>query len=99
MVSRYGGDEFTIILPQTGAAGAVTIAERIRGSIQERVFLADLGLDVRLTASFGVSTFPDHGQSREDLIQRADQAMYLVKERGKNGVALAEEAIAEKGKA
>ena len=99
VVSRYGGDEFTIILPQTGAAGAMTIAERIRCSIQERAFLADIGLGVRLTASFGVSTFPDHGQSREDLIQRADQAMYLIKERGKNGVALAAEAITEKGKA
>ncbi|HZI94280.1 MAG TPA: sensor domain-containing diguanylate cyclase [Patescibacteria group bacterium] len=98
VVSRYGGDEFTIILPQTGAMGAMIIAERIRASIQERVFLTDLGLDVRLTASFGVSTFPDHGQSREDLIQRADQAMYMVKDRGKNGVALAVQTIAGKGK-
>jgi len=98
VVSRYGGDEFTIILPQTGATGAMIIAERIRASIQERVFLSDLGLNVRLTASFGVSTFPDHGQSREDLIQRADQAMYLVKDRGKNGVALAVQTIAGKGK-
>ena len=98
VVSRYGGDEFTIILPQTGAAGALTIAERIRTLIAERVFLTDLNIEVRLTASFGVSTFPDHGQTREDLIQRADQAMYLVKDRGKNGVALAAEAIAEKGR-
>jgi len=98
VVSRYGGDEFTIILPQTGAAGAITIAERIRSLIAERVFLTDLNIQVRLTASFGVSTFPDHGQTREELISRADQAMYLVKDRGKNGVALAAEAIAEKGR-
>lgn len=98
VVSRYGGDEFTIILPQTGATGAMIIAERVRTGIQDRVFLTDLGLDVRLTASFGVSTFPDHGQSREDLIQRADQAMYMVKDRGKNGVALAVQAIAGKGR-
>ena len=98
VVSRYGGDEFTIILPQTGAAGAKTIAERIRTLIAEHVFLTDLNFDVRLTASFGVSTFPDHGQTREELIQRADKAMYLVKDRGKNGVALAAEAIAEKGR-
>ena len=94
MVSRYGGDEFTIILPQTGAAGAMVIADRIRVALEERVFLADLGLAVRLTASFGVSTVPDHGQSREELIQGADQAMYLVKDRGKNGVALALQATA-----
>jgi diguanylate cyclase (GGDEF)-like protein len=99
VVSRYGGDEFTIILPQTGAAGAMVIADRIRLALEERVFLADLGLRVRLTASFGVSTFPDHGQSREELIQGADQAMYLVKDRGKNGVALALQATAsEKGR-
>lgn len=99
VVSRYGGDEFTIILPQTGAAGAMVIADRIRLALEERVFLADLGLRVRLTASFGVSTFPDHGQSREELIQGADQAMYLVKDRGKNGVALALQAtVSEKGR-
>ena len=98
VVSRYGGDEFTIILPQTAATGAMIIAERIRAGIQERVFLTDLGLVVRLTASFGVSTFPDHGQSREDLIQRADQAMYMIKDQGKNGVALAVQAIAGKGR-
>jgi diguanylate cyclase (GGDEF)-like protein len=98
VVSRYGGDEFTIILPQTGAAGALVIADRIRLALEERVFLADQGLQVRLTASFGVSTFPDHGQNREELIQGADQAMYLVKDRGKNGVALALQAtVSEKG--
>ncbi len=98
IVSRYGGDEFTIILPQTGAAGAGIIAERIRASIEERAFLAEQGLSVRLTASFGVATFPDTGQTREDLIQRADQAMYQVKDRGKNGVALAPvDALKQKG--
>ena len=98
IVSRYGGDEFTIILPQTGAKGAGIIAERIRASIEERAFLSEQGLDVRLTASFGVATFPDNGQSREELIQKADQAMYLIKDRGKNGVALASgETLTEKG--
>lgn len=99
LVSRYGGDEFTVILPQTGAQGAMIIADRIRACVAERVFLTDLGLNVRLTASFGVSSFPDHGQTREDLIQRADRAMYVVKDRGKNGVALAlQGAAAEKGR-
>jgi len=99
VVSRYGGDEFTIILPQTDAPGAMIIADRIRVAIAEKSFLTELGLDVRLTASFGVSTFPDHGLSREELIQRADQAMYAIKDRGKNGVALAACAIAGKGRA
>lgn len=99
VVARYGGDEFTIILPQTSAEGAMTIAERIRVAIEERPFLADRGIEVRLTASFGVSTYPDHGQNKEELLQRADQAMYRVKDRGKNGVVLAlEKAPVEKGR-
>jgi diguanylate cyclase (GGDEF)-like protein len=77
----------------------MVIADRVRLALEERIFLAELGLRVRLTASFGVSTFPDHGQSREELIQGADQAMYLVKDRGKNGVALALQAtVSEKGR-
>jgi diguanylate cyclase (GGDEF)-like protein len=89
VVSRYGGDEFTVVLPQTGPEGAVVIAERIRKSIDERIFLTEMGHEVRLTASFGVSSYPDHGQTREDLIQKADRAMYRVKDNQKNGVALA----------
>ncbi len=90
VTSRFGGDEFTIILPQTGPEGAQIIADRIRQRIEETVFLASYGVDVRLTASIGIACFPDHGRSKDDLIARADQAMYSVKGRGKNGVALAE---------
>jgi diguanylate cyclase (GGDEF)-like protein len=90
IVSRYGGDEYTIVLPQTGPEGAGIIAERIRRNIEENVFLKAMGHDVRLTASLGVASHPDHAQSREELIQMADRAMYRVKEAEKNGVALAE---------
>jgi diguanylate cyclase (GGDEF)-like protein len=89
VVSRYGGDEFTVVLPQTGPEGALVIAERIRRSLEERTFLTDLGKEVRLTASVGVACFPAHGQTREELLQKADKAMYEVKEREKNGVAMA----------
>ncbi len=90
VVCRFGGDEFTVILPQTGPEGAHIIAERIRRRIEETVFLESSGLAVRITASVGIASFPDHGRSKDDLIARADQAMYAVKGRGKNGVALAE---------
>jgi diguanylate cyclase (GGDEF)-like protein len=90
VVARFGGDEFTVILPQTGPEGAAIIAERIRQKIAETTFLASYGMDVRITASLGIASFPDHGRSKDDLLARADQAMYLVKGRGKNGVALAE---------
>jgi diguanylate cyclase (GGDEF)-like protein len=90
VVARFGGDEFTVILPQTGPEGAAIIAERIRQKIAETTFLASYRLEVRITASLGIASFPDHGRSKDDLLARADQAMYLVKGRGKNGVALAE---------
>ncbi len=89
VVARFGGDEFTVILPQTGPEGAQTIAERIRQRIADTVFLEAHGLRVRITASIGIASFPDHGRTKDDLIARADQAMYVVKSRGKNGVALA----------
>jgi len=90
IVARFGGDEFTVILPQTGPEGAAIIAERIRQRIEETPFLASHGLEVRISASLGIASFPDHGRSKDDLLARADQAMYVVKGKGKNGVALAE---------
>jgi diguanylate cyclase (GGDEF)-like protein len=90
VVCRFGGDEFTVILPQTGPEGAYTIAERVRQHIAETVFLKSCGLAVHITASLGIASFPDHGRTKDDLLARADQAMYAVKGSGKNGVALAE---------
>ena len=78
------------VFHQTGPEGAAIIAERIRQKIEETTFLASYGLEVRITASLGIASFPDHGRTKDDLLARADQAMYLVKGRGKNGVALAE---------
>src|SRR5262249_25075534 len=92
IVSRYGGDEFTVVLPQTNAEGARIIAERVREALAEHVFLEAMGLAVRVTASIGVASFPDHGESGEDLIGHADEAMYRVKERGKNGIEMATQA-------
>ena len=86
MVARYGGDEFVVILPQTGTRGAAVIAERIREAISQASFLGDMGLEVRLTASLGVASFPEQGSTRDELIHQADAAMYRVKESGKNGV-------------
>jgi two-component system cell cycle response regulator len=92
VVSRFGGDEFTVILPQTGAAGAKVIAERLRQRIAHTVFLRAHGLEVRLTASLGIAAYPEHGRTEEDLVARADQAMYAAKEAGKNRVQAAKSA-------
>ena len=86
VVARFGGDEFSVILPDTGGEGAYAVGARIRQRIAEFKFLSDDGLNIHLTASVGVATLPDVAASPEELIQAADQAMYAVKESGKNNI-------------
>jgi diguanylate cyclase (GGDEF)-like protein len=89
ILARYGGDEFVVVLPETPASGALVIAERLRRAIEEHRFLEAQGISARISASFGIATYPDHALSPEGLIQKADQAMYRVKEREKNGIEVA----------
>jgi diguanylate cyclase (GGDEF)-like protein len=89
ILARYGGDEFVVVLPETPPSGALVIAERIRKSIEQHCFLQEQGLAVRISASFGIASYPDHALTPEGLIQKADQAMYRVKERDKNGIEVA----------
>jgi diguanylate cyclase (GGDEF)-like protein len=85
VAARFGGDEFAVVLPDTGGEGAFAVAERVRQRLAEHRFLADDGLDIHLTASVGVATLPDVAVSPDQLIQAADMAMYRVKQSGKNG--------------
>lgn len=94
IVARWGGDEFTIVLPETGPEGASVIAERIRSAIASHAFLEEMGLTVRISASVGVASYPHHGPEAATLLQAADRAMYSVKESGRDGVALALSAAA-----
>lgn len=86
IVARFGGDEFALVLPDTGAPGAFAVGERIRDRIAAHGFLASEGLRIRLTVSVGVATHPDAATGAEELVQAADAAMYRVKDRGKNGI-------------
>jgi two-component system cell cycle response regulator len=86
VVSRFGGDEFALVLPDTGSDGAVYVGERIRERLAAHRFLERDGLSIALTASVGVATLPDVATTAEGLIQAADRAMYFVKDRGKNGI-------------
>jgi diguanylate cyclase (GGDEF)-like protein len=89
VVARFGGDEFALILPDTGSEGAASVGERIRERVNAHTFLEADGLDIHLTVSVGVATLPDVAASAEGLIQAADEAMYHVKEHGKNGIYIA----------
>jgi diguanylate cyclase (GGDEF)-like protein len=82
---RYGGEEFTIILPETSLAGAITIAEKIRQAVAETVVEYD-GVKLKVTVSLGVAAFPQHATGRKSLIKAADAAMYRSKLKGKNRV-------------
>jgi diguanylate cyclase (GGDEF)-like protein len=86
VVSRFGGDEFALVLPDTGGEGAYAVGERIRERIAAHRFLTGDGLDIHLTVSVGVATLPDVANSSEELMQAADKAMYRVKDSGKNGI-------------
>jgi diguanylate cyclase (GGDEF)-like protein len=89
IVARYGGDEFVVVLPDTGSDGGLVVARRIRDRIAAEAFLASAGIGCRLTASVGVAALPEMGRSAEELLDSADRAMYHVKETGKNNVCLA----------
>jgi len=83
-VVRYGGDEFVIVLPETGTDEAVQVADRIRAKIEQHPFTGGRRLKISLTASFGVAVFPQHALSPQQLIACADTAMYGAKAADKN---------------
>jgi diguanylate cyclase (GGDEF)-like protein len=89
VVARFGGDEFAVVLPDTGSDGAIAVGDRIRERIAAHRFLQADGLSIALTVSVGVATLPDVSNSAEELIHAADDAMYWVKDRGKNGIHVA----------
>ncbi len=85
---RYGGDEFIIVLSQNTVIGSHIVAERIRRLIEESPLLIELNGGRQVTASIGVSTFPDDTKDGCDaLISKADQALYKAKREGRNRVA------------
>jgi diguanylate cyclase (GGDEF)-like protein len=86
---RYGGDEFAVLLPETGPQRATETAEQLVQAFRVQRFTAEQGLQLRVTASIGVACFPDHSRDGLGLIAASDAAMYSVKARGRDGVASA----------
>jgi diguanylate cyclase (GGDEF)-like protein len=85
VAARWGGEEFALILPGADAAGGAQLAERARAALADRTILTQEGVPVRVTASFGVASSPEHGDG-DDLLRAADSALYEAKKRGKNRV-------------
>jgi diguanylate cyclase (GGDEF)-like protein/PAS domain S-box-containing protein len=87
ILCRYGGEEFLMVFPGAGQAAAVQRAEEIRQlCLATNVMYRDILLNASL--SFGVATFPDHGENAEEIIVRADIALYISKNNGRNRVTL-----------
>jgi diguanylate cyclase (GGDEF)-like protein/excisionase family DNA binding protein len=95
-VFRYGGDEFTILLPGADAESAVSVAERVRSAIHA---VSDEGTrwhrgKVAASASFGLATFPTDGQSADEILLAADRACFVAKRAGSGRIATADEGLA-----
>jgi diguanylate cyclase (GGDEF)-like protein len=90
LASRYGGEEFVVILPDTSAKSCVLVAERIRNAVMSMVVPSNTEKPLpQLTVSMGVAAFPTHGQTLEEVIQASDKALYQSKHHGRNRVTLA----------
>ena len=87
VAGRLGGDEFAVVLPDTGAAGAVAVGDRLRVRVARRAFLRREGLDIRLTVSVGVASASGPGGPAGALLERADNALYQAKAGGGNRTA------------
>ncbi len=85
MICRYGGEEFAIILPETNMAEGRIAAERLRRIVEETVFEKQEVLPKKnFTVSMGLASFPDDSQSADELLKKADDALYQAKKTGKN---------------
>ncbi|HEY1866128.1 MAG TPA: sensor domain-containing diguanylate cyclase [Candidatus Acidoferrales bacterium] len=90
---RYGGDEFVILLPQTSKENACHVARRLHRLIRETPWLTSEGLDVHITTSAGVASFPTDAKTKAELLHLADEAMYLVKNTTRDSVAVAQSGV------
>ncbi|WP_305909869.1 bifunctional diguanylate cyclase/phosphodiesterase [Methylomarinum sp. Ch1-1] len=86
IATRMGGDEFALILPETGASGAKVAAEKIRSHLQQLSFLSPEGKPFHITTSIGIISYPQDVQNVEEMMSGVDVALYRAKDLGKNEV-------------
>ncbi|MDD2703606.1 MAG: GGDEF domain-containing protein [Candidatus Omnitrophica bacterium] len=87
LVGRYGGEEFSVFLAETAKEEAYAVAERIRSSIENKLIRA-YDEELQVTISIGISMFPEHGPDGQNLLVRADEALYQAKKTGRNRVCI-----------
>jgi diguanylate cyclase (GGDEF)-like protein len=83
---RYGGDEFIILLPHRSQADALQMVHRLRLALNRTALLQNEGLEIKVTASYGIATVPDDAQDRDELLLIADRAMFGSKGRGRDRI-------------
>jgi diguanylate cyclase (GGDEF)-like protein len=86
LVARYGGDEFVLVLRGADSRAALAVAERVRKTVEGQAVMLDGKAVSNLSVSLGIAVFPRDGDTRETLVQAADQALYVAKRTGRNKV-------------
>ena len=90
---RYGGDEFVVLLPQTGKDAALVVAKRLRDSLRASMFCQEEGLNLNVRASMGVATYPHDAKTPHDIIRQADEMMYMVKNSTRDNIGIAQRGV------
>jgi diguanylate cyclase (GGDEF)-like protein len=87
---RYGGDEFVVLLPQTGKDQALVVARRLRDALRASSFCREEGLNLNVRASIGLATYPHDARTAHDVIRQADGMMYVVKNSSRDNIGIAQ---------
>ncbi|HZR64919.1 MAG TPA: sensor domain-containing diguanylate cyclase [Terriglobales bacterium] len=90
---RYGGDEFVVLLPQTGKDSALIVARRLRDSLRSSQFCKEEALNLNVRASMGLATYPHDAKSPHDIIRQADEMMYMVKNSTRDNIGIAQRGL------
>ncbi len=90
---RYGGDEFVVLLPQTGKDQAVVVAKRLQDALRASSFCQEEGLNLNVRASIGLATFPNDARDAHDIIRQADEMMYVVKNSTRDNIGVAQRGV------
>jgi diguanylate cyclase (GGDEF)-like protein len=90
---RYGGDEFVVLLPQTGKDQALVVAKRLQEGFRASNFCREEGLNLNVRASIGLATYPNDAREAHDIIRQADAMMYMVKNSTRDNIGIAQRGV------